>query len=459
MTFPQPDAYDIWMYIFELLGDEDKINFANSSSILHGWVERKLTPLLFAKEAPLLRGYAPLETLMGIRQVSSKCRQSIDADLSSHHSNIWLEFESAAHENKNIAPIQTVFRSSIAIQTFLAEMADESQNPFPSRSVSFVLKDGWDFALTSYGIARVEGRFWETCIDLLQRYGEHILYIEFRCVFGPIMYAATAAKLMRSLSLVPNIKSLVIQGSIDGTERFVKEYFLNNPPPRLLNLETIRMRRMGEIMTENVLRYCCVPANIKRVSIAGFNRQSLPDEIYGFCNLEMLEASVNNRSLERLGESGNVPPLREYHGGEPLSWRSIESNNPMLFRSLRAFSSSLYKIRIAGSFNAAFSQLVSPGAQLCFPNLRILSFESYSGSLDFLVQFAKISRLEFDQHPSQGVMVGLVVLDGYQVKKSNLWSLLPELKNIVLSGRTYWRAQEQRGSELEARGDECWDIW
>ncbi|CAL8140676.1 unnamed protein product [Orchesella dallaii] len=442
MDFEEEHLKDVWMVIFEFLGDDDKINFANASPIWHAWVEKRVHTLLLAKVAPLLRDRVPFETLMGLRQVGSKFAISIDSALARHPANLWLEFESAAKENWRQLKVQTMLRSRDDIYRFLREMETSTRNPFPSSRLCIEYEEGWEFINNALNLYLIQDGFWKACQRLLVPFGHHLCHLELKYVFGRSFYHCYAASLLRALQQVPNLESLVLQGNVYETLRDVTGYYCNNSLPRLQNLESVKIQGMGKIVTESILRYCCVPEKVTRLAISRYDCSSLLEEVYEFCNLQVLEAAVSMTSLERLSSLDNLPPLREYHGGIGLGWGWIPPYDPEMFRRLQPFSSTLYKIRISGRFVAGSLSRGEYGSGLLFPNLKTLSFEAYQGFLDILVQFSQLERLEFDEVNGMGAEGDSVYLDTHRVSKSNIWTLFPHLKSIVLASGTYYRKEK-----------------
>ncbi|ODM90697.1 hypothetical protein Ocin01_15987 [Orchesella cincta] len=100
-------------------------------------------------------------------------------------------------------------------------------------------------------------------------------------------------------------------------ENWIRDYYRLNPLPRLEHLETVQLNSASPALVGEVVNSCCVPANIKRLSYQHgqwhADRGELPEVVYSFVNLEVLDATIFFRCFERLASLERRPPLRELH--------------------------------------------------------------------------------------------------------------------------------------------------
>ncbi|CAL8120606.1 unnamed protein product [Orchesella dallaii] len=434
MPFPMANVEPVWMMIFEMLDDESKIAFANSCPIWHGWVQDKIEPLLLAKIAPLLRPYVTLRTLMDLRLVSSKTCNSIDNALALHPCNVWMDYESSALQNKSIPKIRTTFRSNQHIRRFLRQMSEISRNPFPSKSVIFVFENGWEYMQSEQANYSIGLNFWRECTRMLEKFGSFVEHIEFGYVFPKILDTRLGKSLSDCLRLVPNLKSLALNGNLDDWTTHVNGYYDQYRLPELLQLESLSMSGMGQIISEKILRYCCSPEKLTRLTVTRLDELRMLEQVYRFSELYVLRTMSSSEDLSRLGNQENAPKLREFHCGEILYSNTTPGDDLGSLRSLQPFSATLFNISMSRNFYAGNFQ-----GNFVFPNVTMLSFGRYRGSLDVLLKFSALKYLKIGQLVDSEPQGSVVSIDPNRVLDSTIWKMIPTLITLVFGKQKYMR--------------------
>ncbi|CAL8133159.1 unnamed protein product [Orchesella dallaii] len=432
--FPAENIPQIWLNIYEKLGQEDKLTFSQASKEWHDWVALKRTDFLFPQVAIYLLRAIPTSSAKQCRSVCRSWTQKLDSLCEYYPIDMHLEIETEYEEVDNFEffVLTHDFISTNQIQRFMADMSAHPGNPLPGGSIHFENVAECGDPLAPGEMYRLGTEYWTAVITLLRKYGNYIQDATF--VFHEDEEAfpliEITERFRNCLLNIPNLRHITLYhiGEEWGDE--MEEYFRLNPFPRLQNLEVVNIYNVDFDLAETFLNHCCVPANIKRVWIWAWR---IPRTVYTFFNLEILQARSDDLMIEDLEKFRNLPRV------PPLSVLRVHANCDLnalrVFTALEAFADTLTEFTVMSPLvNNAAEEIA--GIQINLPKLESIRFGEYQGSLDLLLQLTSLKDLkirnatmEREEWDGNGVQ-----FYGFEerLKESNIWYLIPSLQTITV---------------------------
>ncbi|CAL8148766.1 unnamed protein product [Orchesella dallaii] len=433
--FPAENIPQIWLNIFEKLGQEDKLTFSQASKEWHDWVALKRTDFLFPQVAIYLWGAIPKSSAKQCRSVCRSWTQKLDSLSEFYPTDMHFakgtEYEEV--DNFEFFVLTHDFNSANQIQRFMADMSAHPGNPLPGGSIYLEYQaDESGDPLAPGEMDGVDTEYWTAVIMLLRKYGNYIqdatfLFHEDAEAFPLI---EITEHFRNCLLNIPNLRHITLDHS--GTERGdeMEEYLRLNPFPRLQKLEVVDIHDVDFDLAEAFLNHCCVPANIKRVWIWVWR---IPRTVYTFFNLEILQARSDDLMIEDLEGFRNlsrVPPLRvlRVHANSDL-------NALRVFTALEAFVDTITEFTVMSPLVNNAADAIA-GIQINLPKLESICFADYQGSLDLLLQLTSLKDLEIrtatmEREEWDGNVVQFYGFEE-RLKESNIWDLIPSLQTIAV---------------------------
>ncbi|ODM87678.1 hypothetical protein Ocin01_19004 [Orchesella cincta] len=262
--FPRWWSSEIWLNVFDKLDRTDKLAFSGASSVWHDWGGAKRTESLISEVAPQLIETFHSENLLLGRELCQSWKEELEYKIQTNpsHTSLYFEIDSGQHWIPDLRSFR--FRSVLSTEKSGNE---EVEGP--------VRDDDW----TAY---------WTSVFLLLDNFGPHVH-------FADIWFSEWNELQPEQLTMDSHTQSVAA----------------------LEHLETVQLNSASPALVGEVVNSCCVPANIKRLSYQHgqwhAHRGELPEVVYSFVNLKVLQATIYFRCFERLASLERRPPLRELH--------------------------------------------------------------------------------------------------------------------------------------------------
>ncbi|CAL8070641.1 unnamed protein product [Orchesella dallaii] len=443
--FPAENILQIWLNIYEKLGEEDKVTFSRACAEWHDLVARKRTAILFPQVAVFLLRRIPTSSIKQCRAVCQSWAQKIDS-LHEYYPSDPLFYMGTEYEEVGSCEeaLNYEFGSADEIERFMADMSGHPGNPLPGRDISFEWKVlEREEELGPREKSRIRMQYWTAVTVLLSKFGKYILDASF--VFGEdeeeyeFLVVQIVDRFRNCLLSLPNLQCLTLYSLETGLEVEVQEDLRLNPLPRLQNLEAVEIHDVEDCIAEAFLNSCLVPASVKVVCI---NPPRVPPVVYSFYNLESLTVRscfFKIEDLERFRNLPQVPPLRV------LSVRFWSAMSALqVFTALEPFADTLTEVFIISRRNPVYG---INGQRVNLPKLEKLYLDSYRGSFDLFMGLTSLKKLVIDKayirRRKRTNEVAQICEFERRLNESNIWERLPALEVIVVGNGNNMKVYER----------------
>ncbi|CAL8136257.1 unnamed protein product [Orchesella dallaii] len=251
----------------------DYLAAINSCPEWNQLLNSRKTAELFSMALPFIMKFLPKKDFLTLRLVCQDWKRKCEIIYDNHPARLEratsdLQFPKLSPDGKLLLSDDdgVKFQSVESFQRFTSEMGNDCGNPFPGRCVSLLTKESENPASDdndSEEEVEEEVRnpqivldHWNAINQLLLQFGEHIWYLRLDYWFCDNRMVET--RLRNMLLQVPNVKSLQLRfvDQIYDFEDFVEfnrraaEFYRQNPPPKLENLEPVPFPNLVELQAE-----------------------------------------------------------------------------------------------------------------------------------------------------------------------------------------------------------------
>ncbi|CAL8136265.1 unnamed protein product [Orchesella dallaii] len=461
---------ELWEIIFEKVVTDDYLRVINSCPEWNQLLNSRKTTELFSLALPFIMKFLPKNDFLTLRLVSQDWKRKSEIIYDNHPARLATttsdpEFPMMSSRGRMLLSVDEgiKFESVESFQRFNSEMGNDYGNPFPGRCVWLRLRlkesedsDSDDSDSEEDEEVRnpqIELDYWTAINQLLLQFGEHIWYLKLDYLFWSDHLVET--RLRDMLLQVPNLKRLQLSFGDPKTDfyeestefnRRAVEFYEQNPPPKLENLEIFSCTSPKPAHPENfddfinqLVKSYCPTDTLKRLN--------LPDTCYKptpLPNLLELRTLICYLELPALKEASpkleNFVVIFQFERGVVYDSEyqddrssnsddsddddnSVDNNIGVVFKGLQIFADTLKKLDLLP--HPFTSNMKTRNFKVELPKLEKLCI-AYSLPIDHLLQLKSLKYLEIHEPR--------IFRD--KTYWSNIFEQLPKLRKVVhISGK------------------------
>ncbi|CAL8136259.1 unnamed protein product [Orchesella dallaii] len=449
---------EIWDLIFRNVITDDYLRVINSCPEWNQLLNSRKPTELFSMAIPFIIKFLPKNDFLTLRLVCQDWKRKCEIIYDNHPARLTtatsdLQFPLLSSLGRMFPSVDDgiKFESVDSFQRFNSEMGNDFGNPFPGRCVWLLTKesetsdsddyDSEEEAEEEVRYQQVELEYWNAVNQLLLQFGEHIWYLRLDYLFCSTRLDET--RLRDILLQVPNLKRLSLSfgdpknANSDAELNLLKvEFYKQNPPPKLENLEVFSCKitdpeefeEFNDFVNQLVKSYCPTD-NLKVLNLPdnSYEPTSLPELLelqtrICYSNLPALKEA--SPKLECFGvilqfERGVVPPC-EYEDYQLDEYCRDENNIGVVFKGLHIFADTLKELELYTDPLASNEKTRDFKVEL--PKLEEL-FICFSLPIDHLLELKSLKCLQIHESP--------IFRD--KTYCSNIFEQLPKLQKVVHS--------------------------
>ncbi|CAL8136267.1 unnamed protein product [Orchesella dallaii] len=324
---------ELWDLIFRNVVTDDYLRVINSCPEWNQLLNSRKITELFPMALPFIMKFLPKNDFLNLRLVSRDWKRKCEIIYENHPARLAtatsdLRFPKLSSSGRMSPSFDdgVKFQGVESFQRFNSEVRNDCGNPFPGRCVWLLIKeleghnsdDNDSEEEEEVRNPQIELDYWNAINQLLLQFGEHIWYLQLDYLFRDVSFVET--RLRNMLLQVPNLKRLRLsfggpEVDFDDSDEFnlrSVEFFKQNPPPKLENLEVFSCTNPNfpvydefQDFSNQLVKSYCPTDNLKRLNLPDMSYKPTP-----LPNLLELRTMINYLELPALKEAS--PKLESF---------------------------------------------------------------------------------------------------------------------------------------------------